>query len=53
MFLNQEPFYWISASAAEATAVNPNGIITLLANSLNTYFINGKPTFIKGPKRVP
>ena len=30
----------IPASAADAAAVNPNGIKTLLANGLITFFIN-------------
>ena len=28
---------WIAASVTDATAVNPNGIKTLLANGLNTF----------------
>ena len=38
---------------AEAVAVNPNGIKTNLANDVSTFFINGKPTFINGPKKLP
>ena len=34
-------FLCIPASAADATAVNPKGIKTLLANGLITFFING------------
>ena len=35
----------ITASAADGAAVNSNGIKTLLANGLTTYFINEKPVF--------
>ena len=34
-------FLCISASTADAAAVNPNGIKTLLANDLIIFFING------------
>ena len=36
-----------------ATAVNPNGIKTILANGLSTLFIKGKPFFSNGPKSLP
>ena len=39
----------IPASAADAAAVNPNGIKILLANGLITYFINGNSVFSNGP----
>ena len=42
----------IPASAADA-AVNPEGIKTLLANGLVTFFINGNPLFSNGPKSLP
>ena len=35
--------FWITVSAA--ASVNPNLINTLLANDVNTFFINGKPVF--------
>ena len=38
---------------AFSAAVNSYVIKTLLANDLSTYFINGKPTFINDPKRLP
>ena len=38
-------FLCIPASAADAAAVNPNGIKTLLANDLITFFINGNPVY--------
>ena len=38
-------FLYISASAADAAAINPKGINTLLANGLITFFINGNPVF--------
>ena len=31
-------FLWIAASIADAAAVNPNGIKTLLANGLRTFY---------------
>ena len=34
-------FLCIPLSAADATAINPKGIKTLLANGLITFFING------------
>ena len=40
-------------SAAEAAAVNPNGIKTLLANGLITFFINGYSDFNNGPGGLP
>ena len=36
-------FLCIPTSAADAAAVNPRGIKTLLANGLITFFINGNP----------
>ena len=48
-------FFWIAESVA-AAAVNPNGIKTLLANDLSTFFIKGKPVFgngHRGPNRNP
>ena len=46
-------FLCISASAADAVAVNPKGIKTLLANGLITFFINGNPAFSNGPSNLP
>ena len=46
-------FLCIPASAADAAAVNPNGIKTLLANGLTTFFINGNTVFSNGPKGLP
>ena len=46
-------FLWIAASVADADVVNPNGIKTLLANSLSTLPIKGKPVFSNGPKSLP
>ena len=43
----------IPASGADATAVTPSGIIMLWASGLSRFFINGKPTFIIGPRCVP
>ena len=46
-------FLCIPASAADAAAVNPKGIKTLLANGLITFFINGNPAFSNGPRSLP
>ena len=43
----------ISASVADAAAVNPKGINTLFANGLITFFINGNPVFNKRPSNLP
>ena len=43
----------ILASAADAAAVNPKGIITLFANGLIAFFINGNPVFNKEPSNLP
>ena len=43
----------IPASAADATAVNPKGIKTLLAYGLITFFVNGSPVFSNGPSNLP
>ena len=42
-----------SCIAADAVAVNPKGIKTLLANGLITFFISGSPVFSKGPRSLP
>ena len=36
----------IPASAADATAANPNGVKTHLANDLSTFFIKGTPLLV-------
>ena len=41
---------WIAASVADAAAVNPNDIKTLLANVLITLPINGDRFYSNGPK---
>ena len=46
-------FLCIPASAADAAAVNPKGINTLLANGLPTFFIKGNPGFSSGPNSLP
>ena len=40
-------------SIADADAVNPNGIKTLLANGLNKFFIKAKTVFNNGAKSLP
>ena len=46
-------FLCIPASAADAAAINPNVIKTLLANGVITFFINGNPVFSNGPRSLP
>ena len=46
-------FLWIAESAADAAAVNLNGIKALLANGLDTFFIKGNPAFSNDPKGLP
>ena len=46
-------FLCIPAYAADAAAVNPKGIKTLLANCLITFFINTNPAFSNGPSNLP
>ena len=46
-------FLWIAVSVADAAAVNPYGIKTLLANGLSTFSITGHPVFNNGPKSPP
>ena len=46
-------FFCIAASVADVAAVNPNGIKTLLTNSLNTFFIIDKQVLRGSPKRLP
>ena len=45
-------FLWIAASVAD-TALNLNGIKTLLANGFSTFFIKGNPVFSYGLKSLP
>ena len=45
--------FCIPASAADAAAVNPNGISTLFGNGLIAFFINGNPVFNNGPRSLP
>ena len=42
-----------SCIVADAAAVNPNKIKTLLANGLSTFPIKGSPVFSNGPKSLP
>ena len=49
---DQKAFFSIAASTADAAAVNPNGIKTLLANGLSTFLIKDKPVFSNSPKSL-
>ena len=53
VFPDPNIFLCIPASAADAAAVNPNGINTLFANGLITLFIDGNPDFNKRPNNLP
>ena len=44
---------WIAASATDGSAVNCNGIKTLLVGGLITFPIKYNPVFINGPKTLP
>ena len=46
-------FLWIAASAADTSAVNPNGIKTLLDSGLSTFFIQHKPVFSNDTESFP
>ena len=46
-------FLCIPESAADAAAVNPKGIKTLLVNGLITFFIEGNPVFSNRPSNLP
>ena len=43
----------LPASAADAAAVDPNGIKILLANTLITFFINDNHAFYNGSRSLP
>ena len=53
LLLDPKSFLYIPVSAADATAVNPNGIRTLLANGLIIFFINGDPVVGNRPRSLP
>ena len=53
VFPDPNIFLRIPASAADATAVNPKRIKTLLANGSITFFIYGNPVFNNGPSNLP
>ena len=46
-------FCWIATSVADAAAVNPNGIKTLLANGSSIFFISGIQLFGNGTRSPP
>ena len=52
-WLDPNNFLCIPASTADAAAVNPKGIKTLLDNGLITFFISGNPAFSNGPRSLP
>ena len=50
---NQKFLLKIVASVADAAAVNPNDINTLLVNDFSRSLIKGKPVFINGQGSLP
>ena len=44
-------YFCIVASTADIPADNPNSSNTFLAIGVSTYFINGKPALIDGPRK--
>ena len=53
VFTDPNSFLCIPASDADDAAVNANGINTLLANGVFTFFISGNPVFSNGPSNLP
>ena len=53
VFPDPNVFLCIPASVADAAAVYPKGINTLLASGVSTFFISGNPVFNKGPTNLP
>ena len=53
VFPDAKIFLCIPASAADAAAVNPERIKTLLANDLIAFFVNGNPVFSNGRSNLP
>ena len=53
VFPDPNIFLCIPTSAADAAAVHPKGINTLLANGVITFFIKGNPVFNKEPSNLP
>ena len=52
VYPNPKIFLCIPASAADATAVNPEGIKILLVNDLITFFVNENTVFSNGPSNL-
>ena len=50
--LDPNIFFWIAASVANAVVANPNGNKILLIRCVSTLFINGKPAFINGLRKL-
>ena len=49
----QSNFFWMVVSVADATAANPNGIKTSLANSVSAFFVKANLDFSNGPRSLP
>ena len=44
--------FWIAASVADGSTVNPNGTKTFLGNGVSTIFINSKAALVDGPRKL-
>ena len=44
--------FWIAESIANAATLSPKGTKTPLARGVDTFFVNGKPTFVRVPTKV-
>ena len=49
---DQKNFYWIIACEADVASLDPNGIKTLLANCVSTFFLKGNQFFSKGSRKL-
>ena len=45
--------FFLTASVADAAAINPNGVKTLLAYGVATFFINDKPNLVNEARTLP
>ena len=45
-------FFWTTATVVDAAEINPNNNKTLLANGVNTLFIDGKQSVINGLRKL-
>ena len=50
---DSKTFFWIVVSFADADAINPYSVKSILANGFSTIFIKYKPVFNNGPNSLP